>query len=83
MDGSGNACEQEAPTPHGTVCNGQQALPPPPPSPQKGYIHSRGSVGGCKTAAMFFDGDGIHRLANTEIKYLFSQGLKAICLPWC
>lgn len=27
MDGSGNACEQDAPTPHGTVCNGQQALP--------------------------------------------------------
>lgn len=33
----------------------------PPPFPQKGYIHSGARVGGCKTAAMSFDGDGIHR----------------------
>lgn len=80
MDESGNACDQGAPTPYRSVSNGQQVLPSPPPSPRKGYIHSGGRVGGCKTAAMSFDGDGIHRLANTEIKYLFSQRLKAICL---
>lgn len=35
---------------------------------KKGYIPSGEGVGGYKTAAMSFDGDGIHSLANTENK---------------
>lgn len=70
MDGSGNACERGAPTLYGSSSNGQWVLPLPPAfHPQKkGYIPSGEGVGGYKTAAMSFDGDGIHSLANTENK---------------
>lgn len=68
MDWSGNACERGAPTLYGSSSNGQWVLPLPPSlHPQKkGYIPSGEGVGGYKTAAMSFDGDGIHSLANTE-----------------
>lgn len=85
MDGSGNACERGAPTLYGSSFNGQWVLPLPLPlafHPQKkGYIPSGEGVGGYKTAAMSFDGDGIHSLANTENK--IPEIPKATCLCWC
>lgn len=73
MDGSGNARERGAPTLYGSSSNGQWVLPLPPsfhPQERKkeGSIPSGEGVGGYKTAAMSFDGDGIHSLANTENK---------------
>lgn len=44
------------------------SLPPSLHPQKKGYIPSGEGVGGYKTAAMSFDGDGIHSLANTENK---------------
>lgn len=71
VDGSGNACKRGAPTLYGSASNGQQVLLLPPH--KKGYIPSEGRVGGCKTATPSFDGDGIQRLLNTELKYLVAQ----------
>lgn len=52
---------------HHLMGSGHPPLPLSIPR-KKGYIPSGEGVGGYKTAAMSFDGDGIHSLANTENK---------------